>query len=175
MLTRTGNAKKLIDGFERIEQDLNRRHQALVRAILTDLVTHSPQWSGNLASQWQVEFTGRKARYSPTITASQKKAYRAQTAFAMGDDPAVASTLLRESDKIDQLTYKMPVRIVNRTPYAGDVEQGMEQDGQMPGGNRLRPENLLKFYGGIGMIGYVDMKYRLNGGAKEVLRNGSRY
>lgn len=167
MITRQGNAKKLVDGFRRIEEDLSRRHQALVRAILTDLVTHSPQWSGTLASQWYVEAGGRKGRYRASL--KMGKQYRNQLAYSAGDDPAVASTLLRESLNIDRIRYYDTVRIVNKTPYAEEVEQGLESGGMMPNGMRLRMENLMPYYGGIGLIGYVDMKYRLNGGAKGVL------
>lgn len=171
MLTRTGNAKKLVEGFRKIEEDLSRRHQALVRAILTDLVVHSPQWSGTLATQWYVEAGARRGRYRASL--KMGKQWRSQLAYAAGDDPAVSTTLLRESMTIDRIRYTDVVRIVNKAPYAEDVEKGLESGGVMPNGMRLRMENLMPYYGGIGLIGYVDMKYRLNGGAKGVL-NGIR-
>lgn len=173
MITRRGDGRKLLAGFAKIEADLNRRHQRLIRTMLTDLVMHSPQWSGNLATQWQVVKASGKGTYRPIMKAADKGSFRARIAYAMGDDPAVATTLLRESEKIDRITYKDKVKFVNKTPYAKEVEDAMEtESGQMASGGKLRLENLIPYFGGVGMIGYIDMKYRANGGAKGVLKYG---
>lgn len=174
MLTRTGNAAPLRAQLEAIKADLTRKHQNLVRAMLTDLVVNSPQWSGTLASQWGVEFKGRKMTYRPNPM-KQSKMFKTQDAFQAGDDPAVASTLLRESAFIDQITYKTVVKLVNKTPYAAEVEEALNNNGQMQGGGKIRAVNLMSYFGAIGMIGYVDMKYRANNGAQGVLLNGNRY
>ena len=81
----------------------------------------------------------------------------------MGDDPAVAITLMREVPKLDSITYKSPVRIFNPTPYAAEVEAG-----QGPNGRDIREVNKLAEYGAVAMIGYVNQKYNLLGGKNNI-------
>ena len=37
-----------------IEAEINTKYRKLVRKVFTDLVENSPQWSGNLASNWRI-------------------------------------------------------------------------------------------------------------------------
>ena len=129
--------------------DTKRR---VVRHVLKDLVTNSPQWSGNLAQQWYVEFHGQKGHYQQI--ASYGEARTRDEAYSMGDDPAVSQTLAREYAKIDKIRWNSKIEIVNYAPYASDVEAGVGPDGLA-----IRPENQLASYGGVAMVGYVTMKY----------------
>ena len=62
---------KNIDGFIAklrkhqliVEGQVTETKRRLVRDIFTDLVEGSPQWSGNLASNWYIEFHGNAGRY----------------------------------------------------------------------------------------------------------------
>lgn len=140
-------------------------HQRLVYAILVDLVTLTPQWSGNLASNWQLEFHSYSARYREL---QGKKAFEVVRGSAMmadfapyqkGDDPAVSIALDREVWKIPQIRWNSKVKITNPTSYASDVNEGrgpLSVNGQeLP----IRDVNLHPAYGGVAMVGFIDMKY----------------
>lgn len=124
----------------------------LVKAVYTDLVTGSPQWSGNLASNWFIEFHGMVGSYQPIETYSETD-WRRDDPYHLGDDPAVSNALARELPKISQIRWNTKIQIVNYAPYASQVEAG-----QGPNGRDLRPENYL--YGQIAMVSYVMMKYK---------------
>lgn len=123
----------------------------IVRHVLTDLVKGSPQWSGNLASQWYVEFHGQRGSYHQIANYSAETWYANQH-YQMGDDPAVTRTLNRELPKIDGIRWNSKVRIVNYAPYAAEVEQGIGPEGQP-----IRDENLE--LGRVAMVAYVANKY----------------
>ena len=131
----------------------------LVRDVFTDLVKGSPQWSGNLASNWYIEFHGNKGSYSP-IDNYDPQNWKDVEHYQAGADPAVSRTLQRELSKLNQIRWNSKVQIVNYTPYAQEVE-----DGQGPGYKGIRPENYKftgtgsKQYGRIAMKEYVLMKY----------------
>lgn len=123
----------------------------LVTDIFTDLVKGSPQWSGNLASNWYIEFHGIKGNYDPIAGYSQSE-WRRDDPYNLGDDPAVSATLQRELPKVAQIKWNSNVRLVNYTPYATEVEAG-----QGPNGRDIRPENYK--YGQIAMVAYAMTKY----------------
>ena len=141
-----------------IEAEINTKYRKLVRKVFTDLVENSPQWSGNLASNWRIGSGG----YAQ-ITGYNPQDWYKENPYQVGSDPAVAMTLMREVPKLDAITYKSPVRIFNPTPYAADVEAG-----QGPNGRPIREVNKLAEYGGVAMIGYVNQKYNLLGGKKNI-------
>lgn len=120
----------------------------LVKDVFTDLVKGSPQWSGNLASNWYIEFHGNKGFYNPIIDLEPDRV----EPYQLGDDPTVTNTLNRELGKIGQIKWNSKVQIVNYTPYATEVEEGIG-----PRGAQIRPENYK--YGQIAMVGYVMIKY----------------
>lgn len=141
-----------------IEAEVSTKYRELVRRIFTDLVVNSPQWSGNLASNWTIG--SGSYRELPGRVSATGDWYR-EDPYVMGDDPAVASVLLREIPKLANYTYKMPIRLSNATPYASEVEAGTA-----PPGHEIREENKLAEYGAVAMIGYVDMKYKALKGSK---------
>ena len=150
-------AAKLKAGLKKIEDDLNKKHRTLGRKVFTDLVVNSPQWSGNLASNWYIT----SGSYKPIAGYSSTEWYN-QNPYAKGDDPAVSMTLMREVPKLQSLTYKDKIVIGNRTPYASDIEAGIGPNGKM-----IRDDNKFSEYGGVAMLAYVDMKYKaLTGKAK---------
>lgn len=123
----------------------------LTRDVFKDLVAGSPQWSGNLASNWFIEFHGMVGAYEP-IEGYSEDAWSRNDPYKLGDDPAASNTLARELPKIAQIRWNTKIRIVNYAPYAKDVEAG-----QGPDGRDIRPENYR--YGQIAMVGYVTTKY----------------
>lgn len=124
----------------------------LIKDVFTDLVSGSPQWSGNLATNWYIEFSGTKGSYKPDANYKPDD-YKSSDRFIVGDDPAVTDTLNRELSKLPHIGWNTDVTIVNYTPYAEEVESG-----KGPGWKAIRKENLK--YGQIAMVGYVMTKYK---------------
>ena len=83
----------------------------------------------------------------------------------MGSDPAVSMTVARELQKIKEIRYNSIVKFVNRMPYAEEVERGVG-----PSRKPIRDVNRLASYGGVAMIGYLDMKYS----AKRMIKKSIR-
>ena len=123
----------------------------LVKDVFTDLVKGSPQWSGNLAQNWYIEFHGFTGTYEP-IPGYDEKNWNEGEHYQVGANPAVARTLGREVPRIAQIRWNSKVQIANYTPYAEEVEAG-----QGPDGKPIREENYK--YGQIAMVGYVNVKY----------------
>lgn len=150
---------KNIDGFIAklkkhkliVEGKVAETKRNLVRDIFIDVVQGSPQWSGNLASNWYIEFHSNKGRYSK-ISGYKTKAWNRDDPYQVGDDPAVSRTLMRELPKIADIRWNSKVQIVNYTPYASEVEAGLGPDGKP-----IRDINYK--YGQIAMAGYVTAKY----------------
>jgi len=132
----------------------------LVRHIITDLISNSPQWSGNLAQQWYVEYTGhsgsyhQKHSYVPPELWRGQPFVRGEEPYHMGDNPAVSYTLGRELPKVEGIRWNTKVTIANHAPYAEEVEAGIG-----PNGRPIRSEN-LGYAGGVAMVAYVTLKYK---------------
>lgn len=134
-----------------VEGHITETKRRLVTDVFTDLVKGSPQWSGNLASNWYIEFHGITGSYSPVSGYDEKKWYR-EDPYQVGDDPAVSQTLARELAKVPKIRWNSKIDIVNYTPYAANVEAG-----EGPMGRPIRDENLR--YGQIAMAAYAATKY----------------
>ena len=132
----------------------------VVTAVMVDLVKNSPQWSGNLASQWYVEFHGHKGSYRPIPDYVEPHSWRyTDDHYSMGDDPAVSQTIAREKAKIENIRWNSKVQIINYAPYASDVEAGFGPEGFSGQPRPIRPENILASYGKVAMAAYVTTKY----------------
>lgn len=150
---------KNIDGFLAklkkhkllVEGRVAETKRRLVHDMFVDLVQGSPQWSGNLASNWYIEFHGNTGKYSK-IKGYKPKAWQRDDPYSAGDDPAVSRTLARELPKIADIRWNSKVQIVNYTPYAPYVEVGSG-----PEGKPIREANYR--YGQVAMAGYVTAKY----------------
>lgn len=155
--------------LDKFKTNLTKTHQNLVKMMFRDLVVHTPQWSGELALHWGIEFHGYKAPPSTAkLSGLYDKSYTdyiAKDVYKMGEDPAVTKTIARELQKIGQIRYNSKVKFVNNMPYAEDV-----QDGRGPNGRSIREENKLASYGGVAMIRYIDTKYSKLGAAKKALK-----
>lgn len=138
-------------------------HRRIVKHVLTDLVTFTPQWSGNLASNWYITFTGvgatynERDEYKPPYLWSSTDIEPSQ----MGADPVVSDTIKRESAKLSKIRYNTKVTIVNKAPYAQDVEDNIGPMGEFDDKPRdFREVNLHPNYGRVAMVSYVEMKYK---------------
>jgi len=161
MLNIRGLVSDLITEKLRMERQVTVVYRAVVAEIFMDIVKHTPQFSGNLVRNWQIEFKGYPGTYTrlPDHPENVRPfvAYRMMERkngkpFQKGDDPAVSETIDRELLTLSDLHWNTRVRIVNNTPYADDVEAGMGPDGL-----QIRPENL--HYGKVAMTNYAYAKY----------------
>jgi hypothetical protein len=158
--------KKLNRDKLRIQHSVAETHRRIVKHIFTDLVTLTPQWSGNLASNWYIEFTSVKGAYKqldgylPSGEWDMAMATGSmELPFSRGMDPAVDTTLTRELSKLPKIRYNTNVRIVNYTPYAEDVEENLGPVDEFGIRRDIREVNQLASYGGVAMKGYIEMKY----------------
>ena len=150
---------KNIDGFIAklkkhqliVEGQVTETKRRLVRDVFTDLVEGSPQWSGNLASNWYIEFHGNTGGYKK-IRDYKVRDWRREDPYHVGEDPAVTKTLNRELPKIADIRWNSKIQIVNYAPYAASVEMGVG-----PEGRKIRGVNYK--HGQIAMAGYVIAKY----------------
>lgn len=139
-----------------VEAEVNTKFRKLGQLIFTDLVMNSPQWSGNLATNWHINTGGYNQHplYEPWNPDLSKAYWR-------GQNPAVGDTLNAELPKLDATTYRDTIRLYNSAPYAPMVEVNVG-----PEGKGIRKVNKLAEYGGVAMIGYVSAKYGKLGGKK---------
>ena len=155
MIQIRGLVEELMTEKARQERKVTAIYRAVIAEIFIDIVKHTPQFSGNLTQNWQIEFTGYPGGYnrSPDYLgpqASANVAYhmadrRLGGARKMGDDPSVSETVDRELPVLGDVHWNTRVRIVNRTPYADDVQAGIG-----PNGRPIRDENL--HYGKVAMV-----------------------
>lgn len=108
------------------------------RTVFSNIVTTSPQWSQNLASNWNFSVGQPDASYTehPNKHLRSGKGY---TVFSRGDEPVVSQTIARMQAR-PQVLWGQTVYVSNATPddLGGDLAQNIE-DGHI----RLRPQNLL--------------------------------
>lgn len=143
-----------------VKGQLTKTHQNLVRMMFRDLVVHTPQWSGELALHWTIEFHGYTAipAYSLQNSAFNRRntdRYGPIDPMRMGMEPAVSLVLSREFRKLQDIRYNSIVKFTNKMPYASNVENN-----EGPEGREIREVNRLASYGGVAMIGYIDSKYK---------------
>lgn len=142
----------------RVKHKITDTYRKIIKEILVDIVTHTPQFTGNLARGWQVVFGPYSAQDVAFVSDDERRQlYREYRKgdfdpFEMGDDPAVEVVLQRELKKLKDIRYNSLVKIVNTVEYADDVD-----DGKGPGNRNIRPENL--HYGKVFMVTRAEIKY----------------
>ena len=148
-------AKRLRKDIDKIKGSIAGTHQNLVRRMFQDLVAHTPQWSGDLAAHWAIEFHGKKAPepFTQGLGRVVKEPYQ------MRSEPTVSRTLARELTKIPEIRYNSIVTFVNKMPYAEMVQAGVGPYNPKIGDYReIRDEN--KLFGKVAMVAYLDAKYQ---------------
>ncbi len=152
-------AARVRKDVDRLRAGVQRTHQNLVRNMLRDLVVNTPQWTGELAQHWAIEFHGHTApsaimRFTKESADPWEAYSEGWRPYMKGMNPAVGDTLAREFAKIPEIRYNSKVAFVNNMPYAAEVEQGLG-----PNGRPIRDVNLNSAYGEGIMLGYLAAKY----------------
>ncbi len=123
--------------------------QNLVTAAFEDVVRLTPQFSGNLASNWKIEIHGVPAGYKRIANYRVRDWRKVPKRYKMGDDPAVSRSN-KELAKVSAIRWNSRVSIVNRTPYAQEIQDAPA--------STIRSVNLVN--GEVAMANYVRMKYK---------------
>ena len=156
----SGLLKKLERHQARVKRGIATEKAKLARKVFVSVVEGSPQWSGNLAQNWNLELGTARGRYQAVMGYNPENWYRPEP-FQAGDDPATTIALYT-LPKLTQLKWNTPIRITNYTPYAAQVEAG-----QGPNGRPIRPDNYR--YGQIAMVGYAMLKFGALSGSRKTI------
>ena len=147
----------------KLELTATQRYKNLVEVIFIDLVSHTPQFSGNLAANWKVVVGGSgTASYLQVFNSIKMKGEKddsREEAREAGDEEAIDIAISMAEDQIARIKYNSVVSIVNPTQYSEEVDAGYGPTSKNP----IRTEN--KYRGpyvpkhGVAMAAYVEMKY----------------
>lgn len=137
---------------ERVVEDANRRYRRIVYAMFEDLLLHSPQFSGDYASNWQI--------VADTATPGAYHSWAGKGAVATSQEPHRAGdpeaiTYARDQAVRVPFNYKQKVYFVNPTPLEITGTDVTGPDGVT---RALRPENVID--GGVALRSYLYAKYK---------------
>lgn len=124
-------------------------YQQLLRAMFTELVMGTPQWSGDLAANWNFSIGSPDTTYTELPDKQLSWGDKDFTPKSAGDPAAVQIALARMEAKIEKVTWRDRVHFTNSTPIAEAVEAQTVY---------IRPVNLLGS-GGVAMLSYIQFKY----------------
>lgn len=143
-----------------VETRVAKTVEIKLSAMFSELVAITPQYTGNLASNWYID-VGSAPTYRPINAYRSPEVWeKLSDPYQLGSDPAVTTTTGRELRKLKDLRRLIftqglrTIRIVNTAPYASDVEVGVG-----PRGRLLREVNLRDKYGLDIMKSYIVVKY----------------
>ena len=123
--------------------------QNKVLTIYKEALKVSPQWSGNYAYNWTIEFTGYKdGSYEKRFKVTPWQALYKYGAAKRGDPEAINAALANTMHLIEHIKWNSAVKLVNNSPIADRIEAGTV---------KLRPENVIP--GGQGVIAHLQTKY----------------
>ena len=135
-----------------LDLEITRSYVAWTKGIFRDLVMGSPQWSGDLASNWRYGVGAVDYTYNELPNrAAANQMWSAADVYERGAEPAV-SIGMANFESTRKPTWRDKVYISNSTPIAAEVEAHTV---------KIRPENLL--YGQVAMIQFVVEMERLRG------------
>ena len=137
--------KQLASALAVLEVKMSIKYYAFTLKVFKSVVMTSPQWSGNLASNWNYSINSPDTSYSE-ISEKSGSAMKFFKSFQVGADPAV-SRALRKASVGPVPSWRVPVYITNATPtdqMTGSLVQDMA-DGYV----KLRPVNMVPAQGAI--------------------------
>lgn len=111
----------------RAEGKATLRYRQFVQRVFTDLVMHTPQWSGNLAANWQIRLTNDgpaplQGWYKKGHTGGFKD--RTYEQVQLGDGEAPFAAIERAAPQIDRIFWNTRVSFENPVAYAQQVAEG---------------------------------------------------
>ena len=128
----------------------NISYQQLLRQAFTDLVNGTPQWSGDLAANWNFSIGQPDESYTETPMKYEAAVLHSRyVPKSAGDQTAVRMSLARMEALIDKVSWRDRVHFTNATPIAEAVEAQTIY---------IRPVNLLDS-GAVAMVSHIRYKY----------------
>ena len=134
---------------KRVQQSANKHVQAVALRVVHDAMKVSPQWSGNYAFNWQLQF-------GPMAGTSYQKTFKVEPFYLLrpnekqvGHPTAIQAGMRRERELVKDLKWNHKLKLVNLAPVAAIIDSGLI---------RLRPENLVD--GSTAITEYLKAKYR---------------
>lgn len=132
-----------------------------VKLVLKDLVLNTPQWSGNTAASWRIDLNYMPASESPSklwvpdwnFLNPQSDEYQGTPPSFIGDKDAWTVAKAEAQAPLKAIRYNSVVRIVNTSPYAGELASSPEAELELRKGNYIP--------GDVMAINYVTAKYKL--------------
>lgn len=130
--------------FVQLEAEMSINFAAFTRKVFMSIVQTSPQWSGNLASNWNYSVKTPNESYTQSSN-KQDIPRRTFQPFQAGADPAVSQAIVR-MNSVAPPSWRDTVYITNATP---DDQAGYLADSIIEGKVNLRPVNLVPAQGAI--------------------------
>lgn len=144
-----------------LERDVTHAFRGFSLTVFRELVENSPQWSGNLAANWNVGINAPAGEYNELVD-KRGAWYGHADQPSRGDfDPrvrghayAVGVAMGRNLPRLRAIGLRDRVHISNETAYLMQVEDDVSDEGESP---YIRPEN--KIDGVVALREYVQLKY----------------
>ncbi len=142
----------------KIEVAAAQRYRNLVEVMFIDIVSHTPQYTGNLAANWVIAVGTGNTEGSGTSFTRVFNTPGKEYASEAGDEQAIAFAIDNSVEALARIKYNSAVAIINTASYSEDVDAGIP-----PAGRQIRKVN--KYFGsyvpphGVAMAAYVEMKY----------------
>ncbi len=147
--------------LDALEREVTFAFRGFTVTVFRELVENSPQWSGNLAANWNIGINAPSPEYSEMSTKTgswyghaDQQHRGAFDPFVRGAPFAVGVALGRNLPKTRVIKFNDTVYLSNNTPYLHHVAADESDDGKSP---YIRPEN--KIDGVVALGEYVKAKY----------------
>lgn len=144
-----------------IERDVTHALRGFATTVFRELVENSPQWSGNLAANWNIGINAPSGDYNELVDKTGAWYGHADQQHRGDFDPrvrghayAVGVAMGRNLPQLRAVGLRDTVHIGNNTGYLERVEDDESDSGKSP---YIRPEN--KIDGVVALREYVQLKY----------------
>ena len=147
-----------------MHEAINREYKRQLRIMFVDLVTRTPQWSGNYASNWRITTNPNSSAYTPS---PWKGATRRENAGVRGDTRGTATPIRLTNISLAKVDFRQPVYFMNNTPTIFEEDTGSPgvvgyeqpfEGANMASMTKVRPENLID--GQVALASYIVNKYK---------------
>lgn len=128
--------------FVKLEAEMSLKFAAFTRKVFMSVVQTSPQWSGNLAANWNYSTKSADGSYTSIKPDVPRKGFKP---YQVGSDPAAGRAIAR-MNAVTPPSWRDTVYITNATP---DDETGYLAESIIAGKVNLRPVNLVPAQGAI--------------------------
>lgn len=140
--------------ISQLEKEMSDKFTSFTRKVFAELVTGSPQWSSNLAGNWNYSVLKPDESYTRSVL-KLAKAHKVARVFSRGEEPIISITLARMTE-VAPPAWRDAVYATNATPDEDGnfLEELLERRLV-----RIRPVNLLS-----GKVTLIDYTVQINQG-----------